>query len=105
MPLRGQAFCLTSGSGRALGAIKAQCGAYSAPCSIQRFEDLDLGRREPVAGFLGGHAERLVLFGDPDDQLTGIGVAGDDRRFAALERLDGRFAAVERSPLARFASS
>ena len=102
MPLRGHAFSVTSGSGRDLGAIKAQCGAYSAPSRDPARQDIDLGRGEPVAVFLGRHTERLVLLGDPEDQLTGIRVARDDRRFAALQRLDGRFAAVEAQPLGPF---
>ena len=49
---------------------------------------------------------RLVFLGDPGDQGARVRVAGDDRRLAALERLDRRLPAGRAaSPLARFASS
>ena len=62
-------------------------------------QNVDLGRRQSIARLPGRHAHRVVLLGDPHDQFAGFRIAGNNRRFAVLERFDGRFATVEPQPL------
>ena len=99
---RGQRLSLTSGTGWTLGAINAQCGAYSAPSAIQRSSTLTSAGVSRWPALLRRHAERVVLVCYADDQLAGLRVAGDDRRLATLQRLDGRLATVEPQPFGPF---
>ncbi len=89
--------CAVSDSGIRLGPRSDQrpVGGVLGPLLDPELQDIDLGRRKPVASFPGRHAERLVFLGDPQDQGTGFGIARDDRRLAALERLDRRCALVQ----------
>ena len=75
---------LDVGKGKGVGSDQRPVGGVFGPFADPALQDIDLGRREPVAAFPGRHPQGLVLLGDPKDQLTGIGIAGDDRMFAAL---------------------
>ena len=102
MPFRGHARSSDFGKRQGLGGDQGPVRGYSAPCSIQRFKTSISAGVSRLPAFSGGHAQRLIFLGDPDDQRAGFGIARDDRLLAALERLDGRFAMVEPQTLGPF---
>ena len=75
--------------------MKDQWGSYWAPAAIHCLRRSVLGSGERFVEFRRGHGDGGVGFLDAEDELAGVGVAGDDGGGAGGEFAGGVLAAVE----------